>query len=87
VPEGAGGAAGAGGNHVEVADGGAGLVHAGEGQRLGAQLVGQRNLGGIVPVLPELHPPSHLDIERDVFHGRHQQLHPLVYIDYLGHKI
>ena len=46
VPVGTRGAPLARGPHVKLADGGAGLVHAGEGQGLGPQLLGEGHLQG-----------------------------------------
>ena len=59
VSEGARGSPLTRGAHVELAHGGSALVHAGEGEGLGPELLGQ----------------GHLDVEGDVLHGGHQQLH------------
>ena len=60
VSEGTGRSPLTGGPHIELAHGRPALVHPGEREGLGAQLLGQRNL----------------KVEGDVLHRRHQQLHP-----------
>ena len=56
VPERTRGAPLTSGPHVELAHGGPALVHPGEGERLGPQLLRE----------------SHLDVECDVLHWRHE---------------